>query len=403
MKKILSVAFCLVLGSFAFGQQYNIQQYLNIKSAGSPTFSPDAKRIAYLTNVTGTQQVWVIDSTGGKPKQLTNYDDNVSFVRWLPDGSGLIFGKARGGDENTQFFWMKPDGSGIRELTSEPKVRHNFGDLSADGKTIYYASNKRDPKFFDIYRMDIAFGKEELIYQQDGNNSFAAANDAGTRFIISRDGTELSLDDNLYLVDARTKQETLLTPHTGASSFGDVNFLADSFVYTSDDEREFAGLAQMRKKNAAGDDWSAVNRETTIIDDQPWDVSSIAMTPYPSVMAYTTNREGFSELYLRKIETGGKPLISTVAAKAEKVSLPDHGIVGGMTFSKDQNKLAFSFSSSTQNGDIWLYDLRSKKLAQLTNSDRAGIPKESFIAPELIKFKTFDGREVPAWYYIPKE
>ncbi|HEX2640047.1 MAG TPA: hypothetical protein VHL50_05720, partial [Pyrinomonadaceae bacterium] len=148
MKKIFCFLVCLATATtFAFGQSYTIQQYLNIKSAGSPTFSPDAKQIAYLTNVTGTQQVWVIDSTGGKPKQLTNYDDNVSFVRWLPDGSGLIFGKARGGDENTQFFWMKPDGTGVRELTSESKVRHNFGDISTDGTTIFYASNKRDRNY----------------------------------------------------------------------------------------------------------------------------------------------------------------------------------------------------------------------------------------------------------------
>ena len=39
----------------------------------------------------------------------------------------------------------------------------------------------------------------------------------------------------------------------------------------------------------------------------------------------------------------------------------------------------------------------------MTKSDRAGIPQESFVAPQLIKFKTFDGREIPAWYYKPKD
>lgn len=401
MQRIIPVVFSLFLAAAALAQPYTIQQYLNIKSASGPTFSSNAKQIAYLTNVTGTSQVWVIDLPTGTPRQLTNYGDNVGFVRWLPDGSGLIFGKARGGDENTQFFWMKPDGSGVRELTSDPKVRHNFGDISANGKTIYYASNERNPNFFDIYRMDLASGKEELIYQQDGNNDFAAVNDSGTKIIVSRDGTELSLDNNLYLVDTATKQETLLTPHTGASEFGDANFLSDSIVFTTNDKREFAALAQMRKKNAAGDDWSGVNRETRIIDDQPWDVGGVTMTPYPSVAAYTVNREGFSELYLRKIETGGKPLISTISARVEKIQLPAQGIVGGLTFSKDQNKLAFSFNSATQNGDIWMYDLKSKTLTQVTKSDRAGIAKESFVAPVLIKFKTFDGREIPAWYYKP--
>jgi Tol biopolymer transport system component len=102
-------SFMLLVSGLLFeiaAQTYGIQQYLNIKSASAPTFSPDGKSIAYLTNVTGTQQVWVVDLPNGAPRQLTNYADNVGFVKWLADGSGLIFGKAKGGDENTQFYWM---------------------------------------------------------------------------------------------------------------------------------------------------------------------------------------------------------------------------------------------------------------------------------------------------------
>ena len=402
MKKLLAVFAVFLFASAAFAQNYTIQQYLNIKSAGSPTLSPDAKQMAYLTNVTGTSQVWMIDLPSGTPKQITNYEDNIGFVQWLPDGSGIIFGKARGGDENTQFFWMKTDGSGVKELTSDPKVRHNFAEVSSDGKKIYYASNKRNRTFFDVYSMELATGKEELLYQYDGNINIAAVNDAGTKFVLSRDGVEKSLDNDLFMVDVASKKETLLTPHTEASQFGDVHFLADGLVLTTDDKREFAGLAYMRKKNAAGDDWSDTNRETRIFDDQKWDVGGVAMNDYPSRIAYTVNRDGFSELYIRQVETGGKPLISTISAKAEMVKLPAQGIVGGLTFSKDESKLAFTFNSATQNGDIWLYDLKSEALTQVTKSDRAGIPQESLVAPALIKYKTFDGREIPAWYYKPR-
>ncbi|MEO7673809.1 MAG: S9 family peptidase [Pyrinomonadaceae bacterium] len=398
-KSLVATALLFVLSLAVSSQNYTIQQYLNIKSAGSPTLSPDAKQMAYLTNTTGTSQVWMIDLPGGTPKQLTNYDDNVGFVRWLPDGSGIIFGKARGGDENTQFFWMKPDGSGEKALTDDPKVRHNFAEISSDGKKIYYASNKRNRTYFDIYSMDIAAGKEEVLYQYDGNINIAAVNDAGTKFVLSRDGIEKSLDNDLFMIDIASKKETLLTPHSEASQFGDVHFLADGIVLTTDDKREFAGLAYMRKKNPAGDDWSDANRETRIIDDQKWDVGGVALNNNGSMIAYTTNRDGFSDMYVRKVETGGKPLISTVAAKAAIVKLPAQGMAGGMTFSNDGSKLAFSFSSPRQNGDIWLYDLKSKLLTQVTKSDRAGISQDSFATPRLIKFKSFDGREIPAWYY----
>lgn len=401
MKKMLLVFSLLLLVSPLFAQNYTIQQYLNIKSASGPTFSPDSKQLAYLTNVTGTTQVWVVDLPNGKPKQLTNYDDNISFVRWLGDGSGLILGKAKGGDENTQFYLMKPDGSGVKALTDEPGVRHNFDSVSDDGKTIFYTSNKRNRNYFDAYSMDIATGKETLLYQFDGNISIAAINDAGTKLIVNRDGTELSLDDDLYLVDTRTKKEVLLTPHTGAAEFGDAHFVADGIIFTHNNNREFISLAQMRKKNASGDDWSDANRETQIIDDAKWDVDNVVMNQYGSTIAYTLNREGFSELYLRKYETDGKPLITVVDKKAEAVKLPAQGILGGMTFNKDQSKLAFSFSSATQNADIWVYDLKTNSLTQATHSDRAGIDQNTFVTPRLVKFKTFDGREIPAWFYKP--
>ncbi len=188
---------------------------------------------------------------------------------------------------------------------------------------------------------------------------------------------------------------------TDASEFDNVEFLADSILFTTNDNREFEGLAQMRKKNATGDDWSADNRETQIIDDAKWDIGGVAMNDYPSVMAYTANVDGCSELYLRKIETGGKPLISTIERKAEMIKLPAKGIASGLAFSKDQTKLAFTFSSPTHNANIWVYDLNMGSLKQITKSDLAGIDQATLIEPQLIKFKTFDGREIPAWYYKP--
>ncbi len=400
MKKFLFIFFVLSFVFSAFAQTpYTIQQYLSIRSAGSPSLAPDGKRLFYLTNVTGTSQVWMIDLPSGSPKQITNYDDNVGFVRVSPKGDGVVFGKARGGDENTQFFWMKADGSDIKELTGNPKVRHNFGDWSADGSRIYYASNKRNPQFFDIYAMTPADGKEELLYQSDGNNDFAAASDNGEKIIISRSGTELSLDNNLYLFDVKTKKETLLTPHTDASEFSDVEFLpdGDSVIFTSNKDREFSALTQIDNLRDG-----VQPKAFTIKPEQNWDVEGITFPDEGSYFAYTLNREGFSELHIRKFEVDGKPLVTSILKEDTTVKLPAQGIAGGLNFSKDGRLLAFSFNSSKNNSDIWLYDLEKKSLTQITSSERSGIALESFVEPQLIKFKSFDGREIPAWYYRPK-
>lgn len=385
MKKVFLALFLtgvLIVSSFA--QNYSIERYLNIRSASSPALSTDGKRLAFLTNITGTSQIWMMDANGGYPEQITAYQDNIGFVEWSPSGDGLVFGKAKGGDENTQFFWMSNDGADIRELTSDPKTRHNFGGLSDDGARIYYTSNKRDKTFFDVYAMDVATGKETLIFQQNGNNDFAAASRDGSKIIISRDGTELGLDNSLYLIDARTKQEALLTPHAGASQFSVVDFLDDNTILLgSNDGREFGNLARM----------DLTTKKIEFLDNANWDLDGAQISDDRKTLAYTINREGFSELYIIGAKNIGK--------KSDAVKLPAQGTVGGLDFSKDGGKLAFTFSSAKYNADIWTYDLRSKQMTQVTKSSRSGIPQSSFVEPQLIKFKSFDGKEIPAWYYKP--
>ena len=140
-----------------------------------------------------------------------------------------------------------------------------------------------------------------------------------------------------------------------------------------------------------------------VIDNTNWDLDASQVSPNGNYLAFTTNREGFSELNLRKIETGGKPLISAVETKAEQIALPAKGIASGLEFSDDGTKLAFTFAGAKYNTDIWVYDLQTKKLNQVTKSSRSGIPQSSFVAPQLVKFKSFDGREIPAWFYRPEK
>ncbi|HYO90802.1 MAG TPA: DPP IV N-terminal domain-containing protein, partial [Pyrinomonadaceae bacterium] len=308
--------------SFQARERFGIDRYLNIRSASSPTFSMNGDRVAFLTNITGTPQVWMIGAGGGWPEQLTYYTDRVDFVRWSPDGTGLVFAKSRGGDENAQLFWLAPDGSDIRALTDAPKVRHNFGEWSHDGRRISYASNKRNPNFFDIYVMDVTTGREEMVYQQDGSNGVAAWSQDGRYMVVSHNNEELSLDNDLFLVDTQTRQATLLTQHQGSAEFGDVSFTRDgrSIIFGTNDNREFYQLARMDLQT----------RRVEILDNAEWDLDASEMSNDGRMLAYTLNRDGFSELYVREVAPDG-----TLGPKGAPVSLPGKGIVGVINFSRD--------------------------------------------------------------------
>jgi dipeptidyl aminopeptidase/acylaminoacyl peptidase len=376
-------------------EQINIERYLNIRSASSPSLSPSGDRVAFLTNITGTPQVWMVDTTGGWPEQRTFYPDRVDFVSWAPNGSGSIFAKAIGGDENAQLYWLAADGSQIRALTGDPKVRHNFGGWSRDSRKISYSSNKRNRDFFDVYVMDVATGREEMVYQQDGSNQPVAWSTQDKQLIVSHSNEQLSLDNDLYLVEIGTKQVVHLTPHEGASQFGNVTFMPNghSLLLTTDNGRDSQSLAEMNLQT----------KKIEILDDTPWDVGSVAQSLDGSMLAYTINRDGFSELYARTLETDGKPLITVVGPKEQPIKLPGKGVVSGLSLSRAGERLAFVFNGARFNADVWNYDLKTKKLSQVTHNSRAGIPAESFMEPELVRYQTFDGRMIPAWFYRPKK
>jgi len=368
---------------------FTIERYLNIRSASSPALAPAGDRVAFLLNVTGTPQVWSVGSAGGWPEQLTFYTDRVDFVRWSPDGAGMLFGKSRGGDENSQLYWMTTDGAQVRQLTDAPRIRHNLGPWSADGRRISYASNKRNPNFFDIYVMDLATGQESLVYQQDGSNAAVAWSSDGRFIVVSRSSDTLSLDNDLYLVELATKGVTHLTPHTGAAQFGDVHFTRDnrSLILSTNVSGEWQSLARMDLQS----------RKIVPATDAAWDTDASEMSTDGRLLAYTLNREGFSELYVRKLTDAGAS-----DGRDTPVALPAKGVVGGLDFSRDGRKLAFTFAGARFNSDVWLYDLKTRKLEQVTRASRAGIPQSSFVEPELVRYKTFDGRDIPAWYYRPR-
>jgi dipeptidyl aminopeptidase/acylaminoacyl peptidase len=370
------------------GGDFPIERYLNIRAASSPTLDARGERVAFLMNVTGTAQVWSVAAAGGWPEQLTFYTDRVDFVRWSPDGTGLLFGKARGGDENAQLYWMSPDGAQVRQLTDAPRVRYNFGAWSADGKRISYASNKRNPNFFDIYTMDVATGAESLVYQQDGSNAAVAWSPDGRYIVVSRASDTLSLDNDLYLVELATKGVTHLTPHEGAAQFGNVHFTRDnrSLLLSTNASGEWQSLARM----------DLATRKIESASNAAWDTDASEMSADGRLLAYALNRDGFSELYVRRLNDAG-----VANDKDTPVALPSKGIVGGLEFSHDGRKLALTFAGARYNSDVWLYDLKSRRLQQVTRSSRAGVPQSSFVEPQLIHYKTFDGREIPAWYYRP--
>src|SRR5436190_14190369 len=137
-------------------------------SCTSPSFSPDGTRIAFVSNMSGVPQVYVMPSTGGFPEQATALDDPVEGVIWSPAGDLLAIQVAPGGGLNSQIYVMKPDGTAMRRLTDGGKENNFLDRWSPDGHILAISSNRRDPATTDSYFVDIATGKLRMIAENKG-------------------------------------------------------------------------------------------------------------------------------------------------------------------------------------------------------------------------------------------
>jgi dipeptidyl aminopeptidase/acylaminoacyl peptidase len=130
-----------------------------------------------------------------------------------------------------------------------------------------------------------------------------------------------------------------------------------------------------------------------LTSDIPWDISGLEVDKDNGHVAFTVNADGVSQLYLLEPQAGGK-------WKHRQLEVPV-GIVASLEFSPDGKHLAFTLAKPSAPADAHSIELASGKLTRWTYSEVGGLDPEKFVSAERIRFPSFDGREIPAWYYRP--
>jgi dipeptidyl aminopeptidase/acylaminoacyl peptidase len=354
---------------------------------GSPSFSPDGREIAFVSNLSGMPQAWVVAAEGGWPRLVTAFDDPVGEVRWSPDGAWLAFSLAPGGGLNSQLWVVRPDGREARQLTAGGKVNNWLGPWSRDGRSLAFSSNRADPAAMDSYLLELERGGEpRLVAKNPGIGRVTDRSRDGRRYLVSR--VESRSDDNLFLVDPEARLEVLLTPHPPPGSFPGGRFSPDgATVYLgSNAERDRIAFARVRldADGAAGRLEVLAARDDAELED--FEVADDGATA-----ALVWNAGGRSELAFVDLATG---------AATPGPALPAD-LVGGVTFSRDGTKLAFVAAGSARPSDIWVLERASGRLTQVTHSPHAGVDLEALVRPELVRFTAHDGLELSGWLYRP--
>jgi dipeptidyl aminopeptidase/acylaminoacyl peptidase len=371
---------------------YEFARYLRIRAAYAPTFSPDGRRLAFLTDITGVPQVWEVRADGGPPswpEQLTFRDERVSSAHYSPTGEPdlLVYGSDVGGNEKTQLFLLSGSGEARaeRDLTGSPDAIHYFGAFSPanSGSRIAYTATRRNGTDFDVFVQDLPDGEPEVIWEVSGYHTVSDWSPDGSFLVVSRHHSNLNND--LYRVDLATGEAALLTPHEGDARFSGARVAPDgaSLYLTTDRDGDFARLARL--------DLGTLEISYLTPDDR--DVEGLELSRDGRWLAAARNVEGYSDFMLFSGRTG---------RRVPGPEMPP-GLLGGFEFSPDGRRLAFALSGPERNPDVWVAGLPDGEPRRLTRSSTAGIPRSTFKKPRVVRYPSFDGLEIPALLYEPED
>ena len=358
------------------------------RATGGGAWSPDGKEIVFSSNFTGRFNLWKVSASGGWPIQLSQSDDRQGGAVWSPDGQWILYQSDRGGGEIYDLFAIPSGGGQAVNLTKTDDISETSPRWSADGTQLAISYKKKTAPVTDVAVMDwntraVRNLTNETtpdhlwsghVWSPDGKAVYATRINAGFT------------DASVYRIDAASGQKEELTRHEGQSrtSVSAISPDGKTLLVTADRPGGYPNVGLL----------DAATKKLTWVTDLKWEADAGEFSPDGKRFTYVVNEDGRTDGYLAETPTG----------KATKLSLPPglNGFSGNpSTFSADGKRVLVSHQSSTQPGDLWVYDPAGRHATQLTFSAIASLAAAKLPPSELVHYKSFDGKIISAFLWVP--
>jgi dipeptidyl aminopeptidase/acylaminoacyl peptidase len=364
-------------------KQYTIDQFYKSTSVGGGAFSSDENKLLISSNESGIYNAYEIDIASGQKKALTTSTKESVFGNdYVPGTLNIIYSSDKGGNENDHLFLLKTDGS-IKDLTPGEKEKANFYGWSRDNKSLFYSSNKRDPRFFDLYKMDTATWTAKMMYKNDNGFDVGAISD-NERFLVLIQPVTTS-STHMFLVDQQTRQTKKINSDSVEASNNPLQFSTDNntFYYSTDEGGEYQYVVKYDLASGAKEKLYSTN----------WDVMYMYLSYNEKYRVIGVNEDGKNKLYIFDHKTG------------QPVDFPkiEDGDVQAVNVARSENKMRLSIGDGKSPNNIFVYDFGGKSLKKLTNTLNPEMDGNDLVSAEIVRYKSFDGLDIPAIYYKPHQ
>jgi dipeptidyl aminopeptidase/acylaminoacyl peptidase len=367
-----------------------LQPYQKTRSALFLDWLPDDKGILIKTRFSETSQIHWVYTPGSQRRQLTFFDEPVDECTVCPDSrkSILLFTKDSAGNEVNQIYMYDYESQNYA-LLSDGMSKYNTVVWSRKGNKFAFRSNKRNRRDYDIYLGNLNGAQSFRPIAEEGGYWYPVDFSPDDRKLLMK--KYISSDESYYyILDLMSQRITAVNDDTSAVAYGTACWAPDmkGIYVVSDRFNDFRQLLY----------YDLETRNFEILTGQiPWDIGEIEISPSGSTLAFTSNENGYTELYL----------MDTKSRNLNRVNLP-HGQIFNLAFKPTGDELAITLNMPQQPSDVYTLNLKSKTFIRWTSSELGGLDTSSFIAPQIIHYKTFDSiagqpRTISAYYYEPKK
>jgi prolyl oligopeptidase PreP (S9A serine peptidase family) len=367
----------------------SVKAYTEYRPKIFNNWHPSKREMLIATRAGNANQIHLLAAPMGKPQQLTRYAEPVTGASYQPtQGNYFVFAKDTGGNEVHQFY--RSDFAGKTALLTDERLRNGNAVWSHKGDRFVHSAVETDKS----RQQASVVTQVRIVNPDDGTQNKLIASLPGggwENFAWSPDDKTLatieyiSINESIiWLLDIASGEKTRVTQKSGNQpvSHQGVEFSADGKgLYTaSDADSEFLRLIYL----------NLVDKATTVLTpDTNWDVENFAVSRDGKFLAYVVNDSGASKLHV--METATRKII------AQPV-LPQ-GTLSSLQWHRSLPELAFSLSSARSPADVYSFDVNSTKLTRWTSSAGEGRDTADFVEPELVIWKSFDGREISGFLY----
>ncbi|HVG07814.1 MAG TPA: S9 family peptidase [Thermoanaerobaculia bacterium] len=367
-------------------RQYTIDQLLATTAYAGDSFSPDGRKILVGSNQTGVINAFAIPVDGGPPVQLTDSKVNaIQVIGWFPRDERFLYASDQGGNELTHLYVRSPDGQ-VRDLTPGEKAKAEFLDWAPDGRSFFFITNERDPSLFDVYETALDGYERKLLFTNPGG--FMPLGVSPDRRHVALGKSQGTSDADVHLHDRTTGKTVLLTPDDPPGAQVNNAFQAFSpdgagLYYTTDQGAEFQRL--MRYEIATG------KREEVLRPS--WDVVDAGFSRSGKHLVVAVNDDARIQVSVFEV-AGMRPV--------ELPRIPD-GFVTDVELSPDGRWMAYYAEGGNTPPNLHVRDLQTGKDRQLTRSLGPDIDPADLVSGEIVRFKSYDGIEIPGILYKPHQ